>query len=230
MRQGIRALGALTVLVPVTLAAQTRPFEGAITIRMNPAASAASAGAPGAAPMPPQTFEYLVRGGRLRMNLTGGPGGGMSVIASPQEKKLYMLVPSQGAYMEMPLAAAAGSSEAAMTAAKGTKVERTGRMETVAGYRCEHLLVTPARGPATDLCVTTELGRYIDPLQGMRPAAAPAWQQALADGFPLKVMLPNGAVVMEVTAVERKRLDHVLFAVPASYIKMAAPAMRPPSR
>jgi hypothetical protein len=202
-------------------AAQPAPFEGVLTIRMSAKTAQGTMN---------QELEYLMRGGKVRVNLgaaAGLPIAGASMIMIPQENKLYMLMASQGAYMEMRLpdtlmGAASGGSSAV---ADGIKLVRTGRMETVAGLRCEHVQVM-AKDGTTDMCVTREIGRFVSPADGMRRVLAP-WQRDLGSEFPLKVTMPDGSVPLEVVKAERKRLSNDLFVVPGTYNKMVMPA-RPP--
>lgn len=198
-------------------------FEGTVLMRINAQGRGAAAQGPAGIP---QQLEYQVRGGKVRVNVGGGMGGGMAMLAVPQEQKIYMLMVGQQSYMEMPMVPP--QAAAATAAADGMKVKRTGRKEVVAGLTCEHVLLTPAKGEGTDMCLTTELGRYMDPMQGMRRGPVPAWQQQIADGFPLKVSLPDGTVAMEVIKVEKKRLANDLFSVPANFTKIAPPGGRPP--
>ena len=211
--------GALVVLLGALLSAGdagAQAFEGSITMRMS------GRGPQGAMN---QQMEYLVRGGKLRVNM-GGPGAGMAMIAVPQEKKIYMLVSAQNSYMEMNLPDAEAAAKNAKVPVEDVKVTRTGKMETVAGLSCEHVQVTSKSG-ATDLCLTKELGRFVNPMDGMRGAMAP-WQKQIANEFPLKVTMADGTVPLEVTKVERKRLSNELFTIPESYTKMTMPAGRPP--
>jgi hypothetical protein len=123
----------------------------------------------------------------------------MAMLAVPREQKLYVLMAAQNAYSEIPMAAATAAATAAAgavpaEAAGDVKVVRTRRRETIAGYACEHVQVTAA-AQTTDVCLSTALGRYVNPLESMRGTAAPAWQRAVGgEGFPLKVTLPDGTV------------------------------------
>ena len=197
--------------------AQAPAFEGSISLRMF---------ARGAQGTSTQQMEYLVRGGKVRVNVSS-PGGGMTMIAVPQDRKLYMLAPAQNAYVEIPLPDAAAVARGNGVQPEEAKITRTGRVETIAGLACEHVQVSTRTG-ATDMCLTRALGRFVNPLDGMRQGGAPDWQKQLADEFPLKVILPDGSIPLEVTRVERKRLSNDLFAVPGSYTKMTMPPRRPP--
>ena len=91
----------VVVMVPQVVVAQ--PFEGALTMRLS---------AKGANGLPVQEVEYLVRGGKVRVSMNG-PAGAMSLLSVPQEQKVYVLMASQNAYMEMPIAEASSSVAAA---------------------------------------------------------------------------------------------------------------------
>jgi hypothetical protein len=46
-----------------------------------------------------------------------------------------------------------GAAAAAATEkAKPTTVKRTGKTETIAGYKCEHIMVTEGDGTSSDVC------------------------------------------------------------------------------
>ena len=57
------------------------------------------------------------------------------------EKKMLMAMLSQKMYMEQEFGAAAAAEKA-----KPTTVKRTGKTETIAGYKCEHIMVTDMGG------------------------------------------------------------------------------------
>lgn len=193
--------------------ASAQPFEGEIQMRL-------SSTKPGD---PARFMEYATRRGALRLTATDAPGG-LVMLLPRGDSKLYVLLPAQQSYMEAPMPpTTAPDGNAALT------VKKTGRKETIAGVACEHLAVTYAGG-TVDLCLTTALGPWLNPLRAAARSASgsvPFWDQALgADGFPLKVILPDGTVSMEVIKVERKRVAPSLFEVPPSYVKMDVPARR----
>ena len=203
----------VVVLVPQVVVAQ--PFEGALTMRLS---------AKGANGLPVQEVEYLVRGGKVRVSMNG-PAGAMSLLSVPQEQKVYVLMASQNAYMEMPIAEASSSVAAATPA--DAKVVLTGRMDMVAGYACEHVTVASAV-QTVDICLAKGLGGYVNPLASMQRCSEPAWQRMLtADGgFPLKVTMQDGTIPIEVVKIEKKKLASDLFSVPLTYTKMAMPGRR----
>jgi len=201
------------VVVPSELSAQ--PFEGAVTMRL----SGKGANGPQV-----QEVEYLVRGGRVRVSM-GGPAGAMALLSVPQEQKVYVLMAAQNAYMEMPIGGA--SSSVAAKAPVDAKITRTGRMDRVAGYACEHVTVASA-AQTVDICLAKGLGGYVNPLASMQRGSEPAWQRMLTvdGGFPLKVTMPDGSIPLEVVKIEKKRLANDLFSVPLDYTKMEMPRRR----
>jgi hypothetical protein len=216
-----RLVAGAMLLAGGSLGAQA-PFEGAVTIRMS---SKTPQG------VMSQQMEYFMRAGKVRVNMAapaGMPMAGPSLILSPAEKKMYMLMPAQSAYMELPMSdsLATAAAQRAPGMADDAKIVRTGKRETVAGLSCEHVQVIAKAGTA-DMCVSKELGRFVNPTDAMRQSGG-GWQRELGNEFPLKVTMPDGSVPIEVVKVERKRLSNELFTVPGTYNKMTMPARRPP--
>lgn len=220
-RIAARLVAGAMVLAGGSLGAQA-PFEGAVTIRMS---SKTPQG------VMSQQMEYFMRAGKVRVNMAapaGMPVAGPSLILSPAEKKMYMLMPAQSAYMELAMSdsLATAAAQRAPGLADDAKIVRTGKRETVAGLSCEHVQVIAKAGTA-DMCVSKELGRFVNPTDAMRQSGG-GWQRELGNEFPLKVTMPDGSVPIEVVKVERKRLSNELFTVPGTYNKMTMPARRPP--
>lgn len=213
------ALGAATFGASTAVAQP--PFEGVVTMRLNGGAPAGAA----AAGARLQEVEYMLRNGKARVSM-GGPAGSMSMIMVPAEKKMYMLLAAQNAYMEVPVGDVAAATAAADAAAP--KVTKTGRMDKVAGYECETYTLTPTSGTGagqtTEICIAKGLGAYASPANMLPGAPQPAWQRSLSNaGFPLRVKVPDGSIALEVTKIERKRLSNDLFTVPPTYTKMPTP-------
>lgn len=170
---------------------------------------------------PAENVEYWSRAGNVRMNMTS-PAGALVVLGLAGEQKVYVIIEAQRSYMEVaPL-------EAASTAIATATVARTGRKETIAGMECEHVTVesSGANGVTkTDICMTRALGPFVNPMTTVAGARLTAWQrQLVADGgFPLKVTLNDGSVALEVTKIEKKRVNDAMFRIPSDYNKMALP-------
>jgi len=210
------------VIAGGSLGAQT-PFEGAVTIRMSQKTPQG---------VMSQQVEYFMRAGKVRVNMAapaGMPVAGPSLILSPVEKKMYMLMPAQSAYTELPMSDSlmTAAAQRAPGVADDAKIVRTGKRETVAGVSCEHVQVRSTSG-TIDMCVSKELGRFVNPTDAMRQSGG-GWQRELGNEFPLKVTMSDGSVPLEVVQVERKRLSNDLFTVPGTYNKITMPAGRPPA-
>lgn len=217
-----RLVAGVMVIAGGLLGAQT-PFEGAVTIRMSQKTPQGVLS---------QQVEYFMRAGKVRVNMAapaGMPVAGPSLILSPVEKKMYMLMPAQSAYTELPMSDSllTAAAQRAPGVADDAKIVRTGKRETVAGVSCEHVQVIAKAGTA-DMCVSRELGRFVNPTDVMRQSGG-SWQRELGNEFPLKVTMSDGSVPLEVVKVERKRLSNDLFTVPGTYSKMIMPAGRPPA-
>jgi hypothetical protein len=100
----------------------------------------------------------------------------------------------------------------------------TGRVETIAGYECEHVIVSSAT-VNEDLCLAKGIGTFlmaVGPVQESASASAtsPALRELLAHGFPLLDRRVDGGLVLEVTKIDAKPLSDDLFRVPAGYAKL----------
>ena len=146
------------------------------------------------------------------------------------EGKTYLVLESQKAYMELPAAEAAAS----VASASGVvTITRSGRRELIAGFECEHVEVesnVDATGRKTDMCLTSALGPYVNPMASFAGVRLAPWQRQLAanGGFPLKVTLPDGTVALEVTRIVRRRVSDTMFRIPADFSKTDMPR-RPPT-
>ena len=106
-------------------------------------------------------------------------------------------------------------------------------METIAGYKCEHVTVTDDDGASVDVCVSSELGGFRMPAASnpTAPQKEAGWiAQIGSTSFPLKVQ-KGGKTIMAVTAIEKKTLDATLFTAPEGYQSFSMPAMpkKPPT-
>lgn len=168
---------------------------------------------------------YLVKDGKIRMEMGGG-GRGMTMIMLPADKKMLMIMTAQKMYMENQMPG--GDMAGHQMANPGVTVKRTGQMETIAGYQCEHITVTESNG-SSDVCVAKGLGMWMAPSMGggMRggPPKAEGWEGGLGEGgYPLKVQ-KGDKTIMLVTKIEKKSLDGSLFAAPDGFTKMDMGAM-----
>ncbi len=227
-RGGVALLAGLVLWSPALTAQGTRSrdFEGSVSMRATlPSSNGAQS----------QAMEYLVRDGKARVNVAGGA---MALLVLPAESRAFLLMVAQASYREMPLPTAASSGTttgatppdgSARAPVPVVTSARLGRTETIAGLRCDAMRMVmrvAERSDSLDLCVTTELGGYVNPLTLMRGGTDPVQDALPPGGFPLRVSRSDGTVMLEVTKVERRRLDPALFSVPLDYTRVEAPRRR----
>lgn len=208
-------LGAAGSLLAVPPALSAQGFEGAITMRLATGNRGSSA---------PETLEFLSRAGNVRVSMNS-PAGSVAILGLSAEKKTYLVIDAQRTYMDV----STGDAMSSVAATAGaTKVTRSGRKETIAGYECEHVIVESSAGgntQKTDVCLTTALGPYVNPMASFGGGRLAPWQSELAKdgGFPLKVTMADGTVAVEVTKIEKRRVSDAQFRIPAEYTKMDMP-------
>jgi len=193
---------------------QAQSFNGVLTVRLSTTTPDG---------IRSENAEFLSRDGQVRVNIGGSKG--MSVLTMPADRKVFLLMPSQRRFAEVPSSAVA-LLDPPSTPPTDVTVTRTGMTETIAGMLCHHVIVT--RGPSsTDVCLARDLGRYVNPLDVLSDGQLPAWQAALAaEGFPLKVTAADGTVRFEVLKVERRVVPRNQFTVPLNYSRTELPRQR----
>ena len=213
----VSTIAVLACLPAATAIAQSK-FEGVITARL--------AGT--------TDVTYSLKGDQFRMDMSGR-GMAIYMLHDGSAKSTFMVMPTQKMYMD-PTAMAGMTGQAAAAADKKTfDFKMTGRKETIAGYECEHMLVTGDDGQY-DICGAKGLGTFAtmnNPMAGRGGGPSDSWQRGMSkDFFPLKVQKVGGDVVLEVVKVEKKSLDSSLFTVPSDFTKMDLGSMgrmgRPP--
>jgi Domain of unknown function (DUF4412) len=204
----------LLTLIAAPLSAQA--FEGVISMTIN---------ADGGRSIP---VVYQVKNGKLRYDMAAGMAAG-AIIVDPGDKKMIMLMPAQRMAMETEFAGVVAGMAERAAAGKQPVVTRTGRTEIVAGYKCEHVIVTGDDTRATDVCLTNDIAAPFQMPGGgfMGMGALPQWAAQIGNAFPLKVE-QAGRTVVEVTKVEKKALEDELFTVPEGFQRMSMPNIRRP--
>ena len=164
---------------------------------------------------------FLTKGGKLRVDVPNGHGGPVArSIFDPATQKIT------GAH---------GSARDGDGAARSwrhypgrrrdrdqpTNIARTGKHETIAGYDCEDWDVTMENGKRVATCVAQGLAFFdFSGMAGPTGGGTRSWAEELRDknGFPLRAVETDasGKEVsrMEVTKIEKKRLDDSTFAIP----------------
>jgi hypothetical protein len=186
----------------------------------------------------PMDMNYSMKGERVRMDLNAG-GHEMSTIMDLPKLERIILMPEQNMYMSMPLKKPVEQAvEQHQGDAANVDINRTGKTETILGYKTDQILVTDKdKGSVTELWVASGLGTFMglgngggSPFGGRKPSAAAAkWEEALKgkSGFPLRVISHDAKgkeiFKMEATKIEPGPLPDSLFVPPPGYQKFEMP-------
>jgi hypothetical protein len=220
MRFRFDCLTASVALLAVAAPLSAQAFEGRIAFKVS--------GEDGSS----RDMEYQVKDGKLRFEAPGGRGGGMAIVIDQKNQKMLMMMSAQKTYMERPFTPPTPDK---VGAGAHATITATGKKETVAGYSCEHFIVTDDDGKSVDACLAHGLGTFMSPPSGNPMGGAAAnnrdWTSKIgSDAFPLKVTKGN-TPILEVTKIEKASLDASLFAPPDGWRKFDMPnipGMRPP--
>jgi hypothetical protein len=190
----------------------------------------------------PTSLEVFVKGDKLRLDLPAkiaqgsanflGPGAyvifdstakKLSVVSDAQKQAIVVDLNTSGEQLKG-LKGIGGPASPAGGAPQGptTKLTKTGRFDSVAGYKCENWDVTSDHHEAT-ICVAQEgVSWFSIPMTGIPTERL--WMAELVDGkhFPLRLVTyaKDGATEenrIEVTRIDKKTLAASQFEYPASY-------------
>jgi uncharacterized protein DUF4412 len=181
----------------------------------------------------PDTMTQMTKGSRIRMEGMGK--GGVMIMDGT---KRIIIIPEQKQYMELP--ASAGAKEAAKESAKHHGVAvKTGKMETVAGIRCEnwHYEGTNDDGQPEegDACLAKGAGFMLGRLSGdmsiqVFDAGGQAFNDAINHGSGLMKVTTDGKVVFTAVKAQATALPDAMFAPPADYTKFDMSQMPRPHK
>lgn len=210
-RMGTGPIALMLALAAAPLAAQ--PFEGSITMNMT--------GDNGS-----HTMTFMLKGGMIRFEATPQ----IAVVMNPVAQRLMLIMNAQRMYTETDFAGTLNTVQP--PAGKTPSIVRTGKMETIAGYKCEHVTISDDDGQSVDACLTEALGGFRMPAASnpMSPQREAGWLTKIgATNFPLRVQ-KNGKTIEEVTAIKKEALDQSLFEAPEGFqsFQMPARVKKPP--
>jgi hypothetical protein len=180
-------------------------------------------------------LKLLVKDAAFRLDVPPGLGGPTGpgnayLLGKPQEKKFYTIVEAQKQAILMDsdwlVAQAHADSLGGKHAGPGAgadapTVKKTGTIDKVAGYACEIWNVTHG-ATKLDFCIAASDTAWFQ----WQPAKMPekyAWATELTDGkhFPLRFVMydKSGAEEgrVELSGIEKKKLEAALFEVPAGF-------------
>jgi hypothetical protein len=129
-------------------------------------------------------------------------------IMRPDKKVVWIIMPQQKAYMEMPFSQEAQQKLLPLTEEQKAKMKKVGA-ETVNGYACDKYETTMShQGKAMQVFtwLATDLG------------------------MPIKIVSADGSFSMEYQDIKPGEVGDSLFEVPQGYQKMKLPFAMPPSK
>ena len=136
-------------------------------------------------------------------------GGQTSIhILRPDKKVVWIIMPQQKAYVEMPITHTAQQKMLPLTEDQKAKMKKVGT-ETINGYTCDKYETTMSH-------------------QG-KPMQVFTWV-ATDLGVPIKIVSENGSFSMEYKDIKPGQVADSLFDVPQDYKKMQLPFAMPPSK
>lgn len=186
----------------------------------------------------PQVLNYSIKGQVMRMDLDAD-GHTFASIMDLGKQEMLMLMPEQKMYMVMPMKKIMEKA-AEQSEIKEPNVEKTGRTETILGYKCDEY-ISKDKNVTTEIWVAEGLGTFMglgnsggNPMAGMFGGKGKAAEGGWADkfkgkgGFPLRVISRDAkskeTFRMEATKIEPGSLPNSLFIPPAGYEKFAMPS------
>ncbi len=180
------------------------------------------------------TMDWYIKGEQARIEVVRSDGKQHVMILDNQARTMLMPISDKHVYMELSLDQAGGQTHEHMKEALEThSVERTGKMDKIAGYSCDVWQIKDhdTNKLEHEICVAEGFGKagtfWMDPKQ-IQQTSQPAWITQLVQegGFGLRTIRygedGKEASRMEATGIERKNLDKSLFTIPEDYTKIGA--------
>lgn len=203
---------------------QAGDFEGVLHMTTTHAATATAS-----------VMDWYLKGDKARVEMSRTEGQANVMIVDGKTRTMQMAMPGQKSYMEISMGGDRG--EQLKDAFEKQIVERTGKTDKIAGYSCEVWRITDKENKRlkNDICVAKGFGKaatfWIDPKE-MRRSSQPGWVKQLVEegGFGLRSINYDEegkeSSRMEVTSIDKKRLDANLFVFPADWAKQDMSAMQ----
>jgi hypothetical protein len=216
-------LFAVAVLFTASLS-HAASFEGKVTLAMTTGKNQ-------------QVLDYSIKGTAIRIDMAA-QGQSFATIMDLQKMEMLMLMSEQKMYMVMPIK---DKVEKAVdeSLAKQPNIEKTGRTETILGYKCDEYLSKDGN-VTTEIWIAEGLGAFMglgssggmgDMFGGSKKKAAAGWEEKFKGkpGFPLRVISRDAkskeTFKMEATKIEPGTLSPALFQAPAGWQKFQMPNM-----
>jgi len=184
----------------------------------------------------PQILNYSIKQDALRIDILAEGGQSFASIMDMKKMEMIMLMSEQKMYMVMPMKDTVEKA-VAHAEAKDPNIEKTGRTETILGYKCDEY-VNKEKNSTTEIWIAEGLGAFMGlgdnsggGMFGGRKKAAASWEEKFKGkpGFPLRVVTRDNkskeTFRMEATKIEPGSLPASLFQPPAGWQKFQMPNM-----
>lgn len=217
---------AVGILLTATVTTGLAAFEGKVALNITAGKDKS------------QALEYSIKDTSIRIDMTA-EGQSFASIMDMKKMEMLMLMPSEQMYMVMPMRDTVEKAAKNMDG-KEPDVEKTGRTETILGYKCEEY-ISRDKNSTTEIWIAEGLGAFMGlgesgggPMGGMlggKKKASRGWEEKFKGkpGFPLRVVSRDGkskeTFRMEATKVEPGSLPASLFQPPAGWQKFQMPNM-----
>jgi len=151
--------------------------------------------------------KIYVKDSKVRNEVQAAGQTGIHILR-PDKKVVWIIMPQQKAYMEMPISQEAQQKMMPLTEDQKAKMKKVGT-ETINGYACDKYETTMShQGKSMKVFswVATDLG------------------------LPIKIVSEDGSFSMEYKDIKTGEVADSLFEVPQGYQKMKMPSAMPPSK
>ena len=214
---GWAIVAAAAVVLGGCSKANLAAFEGTITMRTTAAAH-------------PQPREMVVevKGDKLRFDIAN-EGNASHAVYSPSDNKVLFFLDTDKKYMDMDFSP---PTTAPSTSPDSGGITKSGTHKKVAGLDCEQWTVKDASGKRSEVCIAQGIAFFdVSSLRAShKPETALAKEFREHKSFPLESIDYDASGTeltrMEVTAIDRKKLDDAVFGVPEGYAKVDVPGRR----
>ena len=170
----------------------------------------------------PLLFDYLIKGGKVRVITENNYGERGTVIVDNAQKKMFVVMDKEKKFIEMSMEPPKGSEK---KEAEKADFSKTGKKETILGYACEEWVAKDKNG-VSEVWLAKGLGTFLGFGNAKVKQSQTFWQTEVEKQnlFPLRVISKSDSgkekTRWEVKKIERKNLDASLFKIPASYTKI----------
>ncbi len=152
------------------------------------------------------TSKLFSKDGKRRMEMTGGQRGSMIVIARPDKMLIWMIMPADSSYREMPMNKRNTDIQSQLSDPNVKSDKQFIANETVEGH------------PAKKYHVTVTVN-------GKKEPAGFLWEATDMNNFPIKHQSEDKQITTVWKNIKIGGVSDSLFEVPAGYKKVSMPAM-----